>query len=269
MRCVLVLLGATVLACGGCEAARVDPTAAREAGSLASAETLAGPLRVCSGGHVRPIFEELLPAFEAATGAEVAYQTGSSGRMLDACRRGTADLYVAADLRHVRALERADQVAAKMPLAHHRLAILVRAGNPKHIREVADLARPDLRVYVEDPAGCQIADATRRLLDAHHVTVGSAEVRLQGEAPNARSAARFIRAGHLDATFVWDSMAGGPPDGTEVLRIPPEANVTVNLVAVVPRSAAQKALAERLIRFLRSPRAEAVWRRFGFRPGPP
>lgn len=233
----------------------------------------AGRLVVRSGGNVQAALRETIAAFEKRTGCRVDYRCGPPGRLLSEClSRRDADVFVVGDLRHVRRAERDDVVAAKLPLAFLKLAIVVAKGNPKGIRRVADLARPGVRVYVEDPNGCQVADATARLLAANHLRIAPARATMDGKGPGPRTVGEFIRAGRLDAAIVWDLAAERMRGRLDVVEIPAPRNVGVNVVAVLFRFAGQKALAERFLLHQRSPAARAVWRRHGFRsawPGAP
>jgi len=226
-------------------------------------------LTVCSGGHVKAVIEQVIPAFEAQTGAQVTYRPGHSGRMFAGADEGRpADLCIAADLRHLRDAERNDLVAAKVPVAVLHLAVVVAKGNPKNIRGLKDLARPGVRTYVESPTGCQVGNATRRLLAGSRVRVTSPAVTMDGQAPSLSTVAAFIKAGLLDAAVVWDSTAGRLSGQLDTVAIAPARNVSVNVVGVVPRSAPDPGLAEAFVLLLRGPRGRAAWKRHGFQTPP-
>ncbi len=234
-----------------------------------AAEKRPPELTVFSGGHVGGVLEELIPAFEKQADVRVRYQSGSSGAALRACLdRRRADVYVAADLRHVRTIERRDLAAAKLPVAFHRLAILVAKGNPKGIGELKDLARPGIRVYVEDPNGCQVGEATRQLLSRNRIELAPAAAKPGGPRPTLRTAPELIERGLLDAAVVWDSAAERLAGRLDTIAIPPARNVKVNIVAVRFRFSPEPALAERLLLFLKGPASRAAWRRGGFQAAP-
>jgi len=221
-----------------------------------------------SGGHVRPILENLVAAFQEASGLRVTYESGASGKMLNAAVKDGADVYVAADLRHVRTLERRDLVAAKAPLAHHQLAIVVKRGNPKRLTSPKHLARPGVKVYLEGPKGCQVGNAGALMLAKNGVALAKNDVTLDGEPPSMRNLREFFDAGLLDAAIVWTSAGPKLREGLDVVAVPADRNVAVNVVAVLLRSSRRTAAAERLIRALRDGRSGAVWRAHGFQPGP-
>ena len=150
-------------------------------------------LTVYSGGHVRKALEQIARRFERHAGCAVVYRTGASGKILaEAMEAREVDLYVAADLRAIRAAERANVVAAKIPIVFLRLAIVVAKGNPKNIRALEDLARPGVRVFLEHPTkGCQVGAATRDLLTRNHLAFTPPAATLEGKPPTLRTVAEF------------------------------------------------------------------------------
>ena len=267
MRPRLLWLAAALAACGCVETGRPGE-ASRPPRAVAATTRPAGELKILSGGNVAGVLREAVAGFRSRTGAAVRYESGSSGATLAAVMAGRdADLYVAADLRHIRAAERENVVAAKVPVAALRLAILVAKGNPKGIRGLKDLQRKGLRVYTESPQGCQVGTATADLLAANGVRIAGPPA-AEGKRPSLRSAPRLIRAGLLDAAIVWDSTAGRLAGQVDVVGIPPARNVSVNIVAIRLRSSPNPALAEQFMGFLRSPMVRAVWARHGFRTPP-
>lgn len=233
----------------------------------AAARGKADGIVLLSGGNVREALRRIVRDFERQSGLSVRYRSGGSDEMLaEAVKSRAADLYVAADLRHVRALEKDNLVAAKLPLAFLRLAIIVKKGNPKNIRGLADLARPGVRVFLENPKGCQLATATRQLLAANKMTLEAAEVKLSGRPPTPHTAPQFIEAGVLDAAILWDSAAAklAKAGGFEAVDIPVDRNVTANVVAVRFRFSPGPGTARQLMLFLAGPQARAVWAQAGF-----
>lgn len=226
-------------------------------------------LTVRSGGNVGKVLKELLPSFEKQTGARVSHRVGGSGQMLDAAiRLRDADVYIAADLRHVRRAEQRGLVAAKLPLVTLHLALVVPKGNPKGIAGLADLKRPGMHVYTEDVKGCQLGEATQRLLKKNDIRIGSPDVRRNGKPPTLRTFVDFLNAGLLDAAIVWDATARQLCDQVQTIEIPPADNVAVNVVAVVLRFASYPELAQRLAVYLWSDRSRRAWEEQGFRVNP-
>ena len=161
--------------------------------------------------------------------------------------------------------------------ATNTLTLMVRAGNPAHIRGLADLARPGLRLAMPNPrfegiarqieaslvkAGgpallkavyrTKVRDGSTRLTQIHH-----------------RQTPLWILQGKVECGVTWQSearfqeLAGHPISHVDIPRA--ENTTAVYAGAVVKRSA--HARAGRLwLAFLRSPAALAIFERYGFEP---
>jgi len=225
-------------------------------------------LTVRSGGHVRPVLETLIPLFERQAGVRVHYLTGGSGKMLaEALEKKDTDVYIAADLRHVRRAEEQNCVTRKIPLVTLRPAIVVRKGNPKRITALADLTRRDMRVFLESPKGCQLGNATAMLLARHHLKIVPSDTRMDGRPPSVRTAASFLTSNRLDAAIVWDSTARRLSDRVDMVPIPRDRNVDVHVVGVIFRFSPNPDMAAQFLRFLSGKANRHVWTKHGFAAG--
>ncbi len=190
--------------------------------------------------------------------------------------RVTPDVYEAG-ARVLDAMQSAHQVDAVTRYATNDLAIMIPAANPKGIHSLADLARPDLRLSMPNPAwegvARQIAATLRNaggdpLYQSVYVAkVASGQTRLTQI--HHRQTPMRILAGQADAGVTWSSeVAFQQKIGNPItaVAIPAAQNVTAIYAAGVLRNAPHRAAAEAWVRFLQSPDAQAAYRSFGFRP---
>ncbi len=216
-----------------------------------------------SGGYVVSPLSLLLTNYPG----RVIYRHGSSGAMMDQMlETKQGDIYVAVELWHVRRAEAEDIVAVKWPLAVLRPAIAVAAGNPKSIHGLRQLGTTGLRVFIEQPGRCQMGAATALLLAKNQVVVKPAQVTLDGGGPTMQNLKPFFKQGLLDAAIVWRSSKSCLAPELELVEIPAQENIRVNLVALVPRFSRQPDEALELVRYLASSEAADRWRAFGFEP---
>lgn len=193
--------------------------------------------------------------------------------------RVVPDVYEAG-ARVLDAMQAAGQVDHVTRYATNDLAIMIPAGNPKGIHLLNDLARPDLRLSMPNPAwegvARQIEAALRNaggdaLDHAVYVSkVASGQTRLTQI--HHRQTPMRILAGKADAGVTWSSevafqrQIGNPIAG---IAIPAAQNVTAIYAAGVLRNAPHRAAAEAWVSFLQSAGAQAAYRSFGFRPYAP
>jgi molybdate transport system substrate-binding protein len=143
-----------------------------------------------------------------------------------------ADVFASADTATMQALVRAGLVEEPRTFARNVLEIAVEPGNPKNVRGLADLARPDVLTVLADPS-VPAGDYARRAF-------GRAGL----EVPDARSLELDVKAalakvalGEADAAVVYATDVAAAGDDVEGVQIPDAHNVVATYpIAVVSAS---------------------------------
>jgi molybdate transport system substrate-binding protein len=172
-------------------------------------------------------------------GVTVTYSFGGSGALVQQVQQGApADVIATADTTSMQKLVDADLVERPTTFAGNKLEILVRHGNPKGIRTLADLARADVTFVTQDdtvPAGKYSSQILQRAGVAVHPRSKELDV---------KAAAAKVVAGEADATIVYVTdvkTAGAKADG---VPIPDAQNVTAEYpIAIVKTTKHRKAAA--------------------------
>lgn len=185
------------------------------------------------------------------------------------------DVYEAG-ARVLKEMATAGQVDGVVEYASNTLAIMVPAGNPKHITGLKDLGAPSLRLSMPNPewegvanqigealkkAGgdalftavykTKVADGTAQLTEIHH-----------------RQTPMRILAGQADAGVTWASEVkfqekiGNPITGVD---IPADQNMTAIYAGGVVKGAPHAELARQWLEYLKTPEAQGYYHQFGFR----
>ncbi len=184
------------------------------------------------------------------------------------------DVYEAG-LNKLQAMASTHSVRDVTAYATNDLAIMVAAGNPKHIQGLADLGRADVRLSMPNPAwegvAHQIETALRQAGGEELVTmVMTTKVRsgatLLTHIHHRETAMRILQ-GRSDAGVTWQSEVrfqqhiGNPIMG---VAIPARQNTTGTYAAEVLSQAPHAAAAEAWVHFLQSPAAQAIYQAHGF-----
>ncbi len=169
------------------------------------------------------------------------------------------------------------QVQGVTEYATNTLAIMVSAGNPRHIASLADLARPDVRLSMPNPqwegVANQIGDSLRKaggdaLYEAvykHKVADGTT---MLTEIHHRQTPMRIMN-GQADAGVTWASEArfqekiGNPIASVE---IPAAQNTTAVYAAGVLTNAPHAQAAAQWVSYLQSADAQSIYRQYGFGP---
>ena len=131
---------------------------------------------------------------------------------------GKADVFASADQKNMQKLQDAGEVTGTPTVfAKNQMEIAVEPGNPKHVKTVADLAKPNLTVVLcasEAPCG-KYAD---QLLEQDNVKVTPKSREL-----NATSTLGKVSSGDADAAIVYVTDVKGAGSDVDGVAIPTES----------------------------------------------
>lgn len=179
--------------------------------------------------------------------------------------------------RGMRTLRRFGDVSAWHPYASNTLAILVRAGNPQHIRSLTDLGRADVRVVMPNPKWEGVAEQVEgayaragglQLVHTIMVTKLADGMTILTRIHH-RETPLYLLGDRADAGPVWLSEAyyQHRVHALDFVRIPPRQNVYAQYDAAPVTAAPHAAVARAFVTFMQSPQARAILKSYGF--GPP
>lgn len=168
--------------------------------------------------------------------------------------------------------------AESFDYARNPLAIMVAAGNPKHIHGLQDLARADVRVSMPNPQWEGIAkqieasyrkaggDALDRAIMQTKVADGSTFLT---RIHHRQSPLRVLQ-GESDAAPVWSTEAYFQQQvlhhPVETIEIPAAQNAIGTYTAARMKNAPHAQAAKDFLAFMRTPQAQAIYRKYGFMP---
>jgi molybdate transport system substrate-binding protein len=183
---------------------------------------------------------------------------GSQNLVQQIIQGAPADVIATADVKTMQRLVDAHLVEAPVVFARNRLEIAVAPGNPKHVTGLADLARSDVSVVLDDPsvpAGNYASQALSKL---------GVSVRPKSLELDVRSALGKVTAGEVDATIVYqtDVTAAGPK--ASGVSIPDAQNIVATYPVAAVRASRHLADARRFVADLLSTKGQQPLRRQGF-----
>jgi ABC-type molybdate transport system substrate-binding protein len=155
---------------------------------------------------------------------------------------------------------------------------MVRKGNPKHVDSLSDLARPDIRIAMPNPA----FEGIGRQIQAAYIKAGGEQLlhtimdvktkigtTILTQIHHRQSAA-YLLAGAVDVAPVWSTEGEyqrrlGHDIG--LVSIPKAQNSVGQYVLATMRSAPHPEAAEAFVGFVKGPEGQAIYRKYGFSPG--
>lgn len=194
------------------------------------------------------------PFADSHDGLSLTFSFAGSQALVAQLQQGAkADLLATADRQ---TMDRAPRRKSLDPFvfARNRLVIAVARSNPKGIRSLGDLARADLKVVLAAPAVPAGQYALDSLAKAHVV------VKPVSLEDNVEGVVTKVGLGEADAGVVYATDATADHN-VDAVSIPDGDNVQAEYLAT-----GLSANGLQFASFLRSTRAEAILRRFGFLP---
>jgi molybdate transport system substrate-binding protein len=245
-----LVLGAVVAGCGNDDATTPAP-----------AGDVAGELRVFATASLTAAFTELGEAFIGANpDVDLIFNFAAASQLVTQIGEGApADVFASADQPTMARLTEAGNNASEpVVFTTNSAQIVVEAGNPQGITDVADLARPGLIAIACAPdAPC--GRYAKQVLDNAGVTV---EFRSLEE--NVRAVVSKVMLGEADAGIVYVTDVINAGDAVAGVPIPDALNVVAEYPIAVTRGASNPTAAQAFVDFVLSDEGQAILESHGF-----
>jgi molybdate transport system substrate-binding protein len=199
---------------------------------------LNGPLTVFAAASLTEAFNDARTSLRKEhPSLSITYSFAGSQQLVSQIENGApADVIATADQKTMAALTSAGLVEPSKVFAHNKLEIVVAPGNPKGVKGLADLARTDLTVVLEDPS-VPAGNFARQALQKAGIPVAPKSLEL-----DVKSELQKVAMGEADAgvVYVTDVTAAGAT--VAGVPIPDDQNVIATYpIAVVKASSHLKA----------------------------
>jgi len=239
-------------------------------GLLLAALALLAPARAQTlhvygpGGPAEPM-KECAAIFAQRTGTAVEVTAGPEPQWLEKALQDADVLFGGAEymltqtaLAHPGFLDEASRVS----LYAREAAVLVRPGNPKHIRRLADLARPGVRLLDVNGAG-QLGMPEDMARTTELVAGLQRNVR-QSVKSSAEAVALWQKQPQdFDAWITYASWQPRLP-GSALVRLPRAQRVSRGTPVALAARTQQAATGRRFVAFLQSAEGHAIFRKWGW-----
>jgi molybdate transport system substrate-binding protein len=222
---------------------------------------------VFAGSASKPALDEAAIAFEKQTGVKVYLTYGGSGTVLSQMELSkTGDIYIPGSPDYMMKAENKkiiDSTSTKI-VAYLIPAINVRAGNPKNILSLSDLAKPGIKVGIGNPAtvcvglyAIEILDNNNQLLDVNKNIVT--------QASSCDNTATLISLKSVDAVIGWSVFHDWDPQNIDTVYLEAEQIPRLAYIpAAISNFAREKEEATAFINFLTSSTGQEIFQKWGY-----
>ncbi len=238
VRILGVVAAATVAAgCGGSTTGSASPSPS------GAASKLTGPLTVLAAASLTEAFNDTRKTLETAnSGLAITYSFAGSQQLVSQIQNGApADVVATADQASMSTLSTAGLVDPPTVFAHNKLEIAVAPGNPKGVKGLADLARPDLAVVLADPS-VPAGKFAKQALTKASVTVTPKSLEL-----DVKSVLQKVSTGEADAGIVYVTDVTAAGSKVTGVTIPDDQNVIATYPIAVVKASTHAAAARAFV----------------------
>jgi molybdate transport system substrate-binding protein len=257
-------VGLTIVlaACGSSSTKATNTTVAPGGGGTTAPSSLKGTINVLAASSLTEGFTQLGKDFQTAyPGTSVKLSFGSSSTLATQIKNGApADDFASADAANMaKVVKDGDNAGPPQNFVKNKLEIAVAPGNPKNIKTLQDLAKPDVVVVLCDPSVPCGKFADQVLKNANvTVTPKSREI-------NVKATLSKVEQGEADAAIVYVSDVHSAKGKVEGVPIPDDVNVITTLPIVALKGSSNLALAKAWEDYVVAHQSDLV-SKFGFLP---
>ena len=247
-------------AIAGCGSATSTTTAQSSgAGSSSGSSTTSSGggtgATVLAAASLTRVFPEIAP--------NAKYTFGGSGALETDIEQGApADVFAAASPKQPAALLAKGLVDKPVEFATNTLVLIVPKDNPAHIKSVADITRPGVKLVICD-ASVPCGDYARKAFENLGIT-GTAMKNVVSQTTDVTQTVAQVALGQADAGFVYITDAHAAGGKVSVVRLPAQAKPGAKDYIAVVKSAPHLAAAKAFVALILSPAGQAKLRAAGF-----
>jgi molybdate transport system substrate-binding protein len=252
----IVALALVLTGCGSSTSttSSTPPQSSGRGSSTASGAAGSGPT-VLAAASLSKVFPQIAP------GAK--YTFGGSGALETDIEQGApADVFAAASAKQPAALFAKGLVEKPVEFATNTLVLIVPRDNPAHIRSVADITHPGVKLVICD-ASVPCGDYARKAFENLGFTAAAMK-NVVSQTTDVTQTVAEVALGQADAGFVYITDAKTAGGKVSVVRLPAQAKPGAKDYIAVVKSAAHRAAAKAFVSLVLSPAGQAKLRAAGF-----
>jgi len=216
-------------------------------------------LLIMTGAASKPAMEELAKEFEKNTGVKIELNISGSGVLLSQIKlTEKGDIYFPGSVDFIEKAKRENLIVetTETKIVYLVPAINVKKGNPKNIKSLKDLCKPDIKVIIANPEmvclGVFAAELAERNFNAEEKAAFRKNIINYVE--SCEKTANVISLEAADAVIGWSVFENWDPKRIETVKINPDEVVRISyLSAAVTKYCKNTQLALKFIEYMKSP----------------
>ena len=222
-------------------------------------------LLVYSGAGLSKAMDEMGQAFEQKYGAKINYNYAGCAQLLGQMEiNKTGDVFVGGSLNDMKIAKEKGFADKYYEVVYHIPAIAIPKGNPAGISELADLAKPGVKLVLGDAKSNAICKKGEKIFTQNGLTEGIGKNVVARDA-TVNEIVTHIAMKQGDAGLVWEDNGAANKD-IEIITIPKEQNIIDTVPVCVLSFTEKQELAQVFVDFINSQEGREIFANHGFKP---
>lgn len=227
-------------------------------------------LMVFAGAASKPPTEEAAALFEKKTGVKVDLTFGGSGYVLSQMMLGKkGDIYFPGSSDYMEVAKKKDAVFpdTERYVVYLVPAINVQKGNPKNIKSLKDLTKPDIKVAIANPEGVCVGAYAIETIEKNFTPEEKEQFRknLINYTESCEKTATAISLKTADAVIGWRVFQYWDPERIETIPLKKEEISRIGYIPIaISKFTQNRELAQKFIDFLLSEEGKAIYRKYNY-----
>ncbi|WP_457612037.1 molybdate ABC transporter substrate-binding protein [Methanocaldococcus sp.] len=221
------------------------------------------------GAGMQKPMDEIGKEFEREYNVRVEYDYAGSGYLYSkilATKKG--DIFMPGSYYYIKKLEEKGLILKCANISYHIPVIVVKKGNPKHIKNILDLAKPGVKIAVGDK-NIAIGRVTEKILDKlnkdHPGIKEKIERNIVVKGATVKQVLFYVLNGDVDAAIVWRADAVENKDRVEIINIDKKYNVIKTIPIAILKTTKDEKLANQFYNFvLTKGKGKEIFKKYGF-----
>jgi molybdate transport system substrate-binding protein len=227
-------------------------------------------LMVFAGAASKPPTEEAAKAFEEKTGIKVDVSFGGSGYVLSQMILGKrGDIYFPGSSDYMELAKKKDAVFPETEkiIVYLVPAMNVQKGNPKNVKTVKDLTRPDLKVAIANPEGVCVGAYAVEIVESLFTPEEKEAFRknLINYTESCEKTATAISLKAADAIIGWRVFHYWDPERIDTIPLDKSQVIRIGYIPIgVSKFTSNRQSAQKFIDFLLSEEGRAIFQKYHY-----
>jgi molybdate transport system substrate-binding protein len=255
-----ILLAQGITGCGGLK---------REPSQEKSGQRAATEINVGAASNLSDAFKELGEQFKTRTGIGVVYSFGATADLAKQIEQGAPfDLFAAADVEHVEALNRQGLIVpgTLMLYARGQLVLWTPAGSRLKLDRIEDVGRAEVeRISLAKPDVAPYGRAAVEALTALNLWKDVESKVVYGQ--NVTQAKQYAATGNADVAFIPRSLVR-EGEGSSI-AVDERLHQPINQALAVTKSSDKQTAALQFAEYILSPEGQTLLERYGYKKAAP